>query len=63
MSTNPTTQPNRTATEAKARREARTTARHLAHISKDASPLALAELHDKLGRSIAEIATTRKKES
>lgn len=53
-------QPTRTAAEAKARREARTIARHLAHISKDASPLALAELHGQLGRAIAKIATTRK---
>jgi len=56
-------QPNRSKDEATARRNARVIARHLAHISKDASPLALAELHGNLGRPIAEIATTQKKES
>ncbi|MGO2807927.1 hypothetical protein ACTXL8_05460 [Glutamicibacter arilaitensis] len=56
-------QTSRSPAEAQARRETRTIARYLAHLSKDASPLALAELHGKLGRAIAEIATTRKKES
>ncbi|MNW35819.1 hypothetical protein D3C74_128210 [compost metagenome] len=61
-------EPTRTKAETQARRETRTIARHLAHITKDASPLALAELHGKLGRAIAqiaiaEIAKTQKKES
>lgn len=44
-----------TATEA--RRKIRTTARHIAHISKDAGPLALQQLHADLGRAIADLAT------
>jgi len=56
-------QPSRSKDEATARRNARVIARHLAHISKDATPITLAELHGQLGRAIAEIATTQKKES
>lgn len=54
-------QQDRSKAESMARRTTRTIARHLAHISKDASPIALAELHGNLGRAIAEIATIREK--
>lgn len=40
-----------------ARRNIRTTARHIAHISKDAGPLTLQQLHADLGRAIADLAT------
>lgn len=49
----------RSAGEQQARREVRVIARHLAHISKDADPVKLAELHGALGRAIAETATTK----
>ncbi|MGP4995511.1 hypothetical protein [Glutamicibacter ardleyensis] len=45
--------------EQQARREIRVIARHLAHISKDADPVKLAELHGTLGRAIAETATSK----
>lgn len=45
------------ATTTEARRKIRTTARHIAHISKDAGPLTLAQLHADLGRAIADLAT------
>lgn len=45
------------ATPTEARRKIRTTARHIAHISKDAGPLALQQLHADLGRAIADLAT------
>ncbi|MNI96317.1 hypothetical protein D3C73_1547360 [compost metagenome] len=56
-------QQNRSTAEAQARRTARTIAWNMAYLSKDATPIALAELHGQLGRAIAEIATTQKKES
>lgn len=42
--------------QTQARRKIRTTARHIAHISRDAGPLALQQLHADLGRSIADLA-------
>lgn len=45
-----------------ARRNIRTTARHIAHISKDAGPLALQQLHADLGRAIADLATANYQE-
>jgi len=54
---------SRNQAESQARREARVIARHLAHSSKDASPVALAELHGSLGRAIASIAATTQKET
>lgn len=42
--------------QAQARRKIRTTSRHIAHISKDAGPLALQQLHADLGRAIADLA-------
>lgn len=52
----------RSKSESTARRKARTIARHIGHISSDASPVVLAELHGNLGRAIAEIATTARQE-
>ena len=48
-------------TTTEARRKIRTTARHIAHISKDAGPLALQQLHADLGRAIADLATANYK--
>ena len=53
----------RTPEIAAARRAIRTTARHLAHISRDAQPHTLAQLHTDLGRAITILAGAELKAS
>lgn len=48
------------ATTSEARRSIRAISRHIAHVSKDATPLKLAEMHGALGRAIADLATAER---
>ena len=45
-----------------AHRSIRAISRHIAHVSKDANPLKLAEMHGTLGRAIADLATAQRNE-